>query len=118
MTSTPTNTTLAGRARRAPAKAGGGLKYLVTAATVAAVIGGWGLIAEPTAGPVEQAGAGLSAAVVPAAGASAVTTGPTLAVAPASGPQPAAPAPAPMITSLRSVTAPMNQPVVRTRSSR
>ena len=114
MTSTPAHTTSVGRAHRAPAKAGGGLKYLVTAATVAAVVGGWGLIAAPL---VEQASSNV-AAVIPAAGAAGVASGPTLIVAPANGAQAAAPAQAPATTSLRSVTPLMNQPVVRTRSSR
>lgn len=102
-----TSATQTSATRRAqPAR--GGLKYLVTAATLAAVVGGWGLLAEPLREPVEQASAGPAVAA-PAERLVAAEAGP----APAGEAQTVAPA---GVAGLRSVTA--SQPVIRTRSSR
>ena len=94
---------------RRPAPARGGLKYLITAATAAVVVGGWGLIAE---NPVNTAG--VVSAAPPAAQTTVLQSAPAL-TQPGRAAQPAAPQIVPA-TGLRPVTLP--QPRIRTRSSR
>jgi hypothetical protein len=103
----PTRRTGAARPQRRGAQTGG-LKALVTAATLAVVVGGWAAIAAPLSEKAVAAKADAQRSVLPA-----VEAAPGGISVNAAQPGPAA---LPPTTGLRSVAAP--RPVAITRSSR